>query len=156
MSTEKHDPTCIIFDIDGSIANCDHRVHHVRNKPKNWKEFKKGIPNDTVYHDIIWMLKTFASQGIIILIATGRDEDDREATEIWLRDVAKIDGIYSKLYMKKANDFRPDTVTKLEMLKKMREDGFNPTIALDDRPSVIKLWRDQGLTTLAVGPLEHF
>jgi hydroxymethylpyrimidine pyrophosphatase-like HAD family hydrolase len=39
----------ICFDIDGTLANIEHRLDYVRSKPKNWKAFDSGIPNDVVF-----------------------------------------------------------------------------------------------------------
>ena len=38
----------VVFDIDGTLAKIDHRLGFVRSKPKNWKAFDAGIPNDKV------------------------------------------------------------------------------------------------------------
>lgn len=38
----------VVFDIDGTLANIEHRLDYVRSKPKNWKAFDAGIPNDKV------------------------------------------------------------------------------------------------------------
>lgn len=32
-------PDCIIFDIDGTLANIDHRLHHLEGFNPNWKSF---------------------------------------------------------------------------------------------------------------------
>ena len=53
--------------------------------------------------------------------------------------------------MRADDDYRPDYEVKAEMLKTMRDSGFDPKIAVDDRPSVVKMWRDEGLTCFDVG-----
>jgi len=143
-------PTCSIWDIDGTLANCEHRIHYVRNKPKNWPAFNRGMKNDTVHEDIVWMLKLFHAQGVTILIASGRNEDDRAVTVEWLDNVAGIAGLYSKLYMRKSKDYRSDDIVKGEILDEMRLDGFNPTMSIDDRESVVSMWRARGLRCLQV------
>ena len=30
---------CIIVDIDGTLANVEHRVHHLLKSPKDWDSF---------------------------------------------------------------------------------------------------------------------
>ena len=150
-----HPPT-VIFDIDGTLANCDHRIHWVRSNPKNWPAFNRAMKLDTVHENIVWMLHTFHAAGCTILIASGRSEDDRKVTETWLQDVANVTGLYSNLYMRASNDYRPDDIVKSELLDRMREDGYDPTMVVDDRPSVLRMWRSCGLATLAVGPQEEF
>lgn len=145
-------PECIIFDIDGTIANCDHRVHWVQSKPKNWPAFNRAMKNDTPNIDIIWMLRTFWDSGVAVLIASGRSEDDRAVTMKWLAEVAKIEGKYDRLYMRASKDYRSDDIVKSEILDQMRADGYNPTMAIDDRDSVCKMWRARGLRCLQVAP----
>ena len=33
----------------------------------------------------------------------------------------------------------------------MRDDGYNPIMAFDDRPNVIRMWREQGLMVADIG-----
>ena len=142
----------IIFDIDGTLADCQHRVHFVRNKPKNWPAFNRAMKNDTPNWDIVYLLRTFYSDGLTILIASGRSEDDRAVTEKWLNEVAKVQGMYDKLYMRASKDYRSDDIVKSEILDQMRADGYDPTIAVDDRQQVVNMWRNRGLRCLQVAP----
>jgi hypothetical protein len=145
-------PICTIWDIDGTLANCEHRTHWVRSKPKNWPAFNRGMKHDTAHADIVWMLRTFHAAGCTILIASGRSEDDREVTETWLRDVAGIEGLYSKLYMRPSRDSRSDDIVKGEILDQMQEDGYDPTMVVDDRQRVVDMFRSRGLRVLQVAP----
>ena len=146
----------IVFDIDGTIANCDHRLHWIKSTPKNWPAFNRGMKSDTVHTHIVWLMQTMHSAGCTILIATGRSESDRQPTERWLHDIANVSSLYSKLYMRPANDYRADDIVKEELLNQMIVDGFTPSIVVDDRPTVLRMWRKRGLTTLAVGPQTEF
>jgi len=145
-------PNSIIFDIDGTIANCEHRIQWVRSKPKNWPAFNRAMKDDTPNWDIVWLLRTFHNAGVTILISSGRSEDDRIVTENWLNNVANISGLYSKLYMRSSKDNRRDDIVKSEILDQMRADGYNPTMAIDDRNSVCQMWRARGIRCLQVAP----
>jgi len=145
-------PPTVVFDIDGTLANCEHRIHWVRTSPKNWPAFNRGMKRDTVHEDIVWMLRTFHAAGCTILIASGRGEENRAATESWLRDVAGIEGLYSKLYMRPAKDYRSDDVIKGEILDQMREDGYDPSMVVDDRNQVVNMFRKRGLRVLQIAP----
>lgn len=48
--------------------------------------------------------------------------------------------------MRAAKDYRDDGIIKIELFALMREDGYDPKIAFDDRDRVVKAWRDAGLT----------
>lgn len=142
----------VIFDVDGTLANIEHRRHWVQSKPKNWTAFIKASVHDAPNHDIVWLLKTFKSSGCRILIATGRSELDRNTTETWLNNVANVEGLYEKLYMRALNDYRQDSIVKSEILDQMRQDGFDPKMAIDDRNQVVEMFRSRGIRVLQVAP----
>jgi phosphoglycolate phosphatase-like HAD superfamily hydrolase len=135
----------IVFDIDGTLANIEHRLQHVRSKPKNWKAFDAGIVDDSLNEHVWKVYKSLALWGIHdIVLATGRNERTREATEAWLRRWT-IDE-YKKLYMRKADDYRSDDIVKREMLDQIIADyGRKPDMVFEDRPRVIRMWRDNGI-----------
>ena len=64
------DKKIIVFDIDGTLANIQHRRQYVASRPKNWAAFNAGMKFDTVYEDIKWMNVNFAAQGHTIILTT--------------------------------------------------------------------------------------
>jgi hypothetical protein len=71
-------------------------------------------------------------------------------TEMWIGGHMDLDPSEYTLLLRSNNDYRHDTVIKPELLK-------NASITLDmiayvfeDRDSVVKMWRDLGLTVLQV------
>ena len=142
----------IIFDIDGTVANCTHRQVHVQKKPKRWDLFNKGIPHDTPHDDIIWLFRLLADEpDTTMLIASGRGEENRTETEVWLMD---NNIIYKKLYMRRAKDSRPDNIVKCEILNQIREEFGEPYMVFDDRNQVVDMWRENGVRCLQVAPGE--
>lgn len=137
----------IIFDVDGTLMNIEHRTHLVRNKPKNWDEFFRQIVNDTPNHDIVEMAITLKNAGNRIIISSGRYEREREITARQLYDAGVN---FDKMYLRANRDSRKDSIVKIEMLAQMREDGFNPTMAFDDRDQVVMAWRAAGLRCFQV------
>lgn len=142
----------IIVDVDGTLANCEHRQHFLRSKPKNWKAFNAAILQDGVHHDIVWLVKTLKNANNRILICSARTDDLREKTIQWLHETAEMEGVYDKLYMRQAGDYRDDGIVKLELLEQIRNDGYDPTIVIDDRDRVVTAWRQAGLRCLQVAP----
>jgi hydroxymethylpyrimidine pyrophosphatase-like HAD family hydrolase len=136
----------IVFDIDGTLANIEHRLHHVRSKPKNWAAFDAGIPNDKVNLPVAEAFHSLRDAGHDIVFASGRNERSRDATVDWLdrKNFWCVDS--SKLYMRKADDFRSDDIVKREMLDQIITDfGKKPDMVFDDRPRVVRMWRDAGI-----------
>lgn len=141
----------IIFDIDGTLANVDHRRGYVETRgKKNWVAFTQEMVNDTPHVDICWLFRTLQEQNdTTMLIATGRSESDREKTVKWLTDHSLF---YVDLYMRPVKDSRPDNVVKYEMLEAIRNVYGEPFMVVEDRNSVVDMWRGQGVRCVQVAP----
>ena len=134
----------VVFDIDGTLANIEHRLDYVRSKPKNWKAFDAGIPNDKVNEPVATVMCNMASWGHNIILASGRNERSRDATVAWL-DANDL-SLYEKLYMRKADDYRSDDIVKDEIIDEIVADyGKLPDMWFDDRPRVVRAVRKRGI-----------
>jgi len=141
-----------IFDLDGTICNIDHRLHHVVNGGHNWDAFFAGIPDDLPNLPIVDALRAFQNDGVAIVLCSGRPEKCRLPTEEWLHRF----GIrYNALYMRPNNDSRPDHVVKRQILQDIRAYGYEPFIVIDDRQSVVEMWREEKLTCLQCAPSDR-
>lgn len=137
----------IIFDIDGTLANTDHRQHHLTGKKKDWAAFQDAAHLDPVHEPIAVICRSLATLAHRIVLCSGRGEQERHITEAWLEG-HQIP--YARLYMRAEKDYRPDDVIKLELLVRMRVDGFDPKIAFDDRYRVVRMWRENGVVCAQV------
>jgi hypothetical protein len=134
----------VVFDIDGTLANIGHRLGYIRSKPKNWAAFDAGIPNDSVNAPVAQVFRQMVEEGHHVVLASGRNDRSRSATEDWLRK-NNLSG-YEKLYMRAADDFRSDDIIKREILDQIIADyGCKPDAVFDDRPRVVRMWRDAGI-----------
>ncbi len=95
----------VVFDIDGTLAKINHRLHHIIEGEKDWKAFHDGIPNDIPNDSVITLLRIMKTAGYRIILSTGRFEKGRERTEKWL---AKHLIFHHDLFMRPNGDFRPD------------------------------------------------
>lgn len=153
----------IIFDIDGTVANLDHRLGYIKNHPKNYDAFEAAVGQDEVIEQVRVVYNALRNETIYvpdnskhrILFASGRSERCREETENWLRSNGFDD--YYKLYMrpdkepgKDRKDTRPDWVIKEEILEHMKADGYDPKICFDDRLQVVKAWPKLGVFCFCV------
>ena len=135
----------VCFDIDGTLANIEHRLDYVRSKPKNWKAFDAGIPNDKVNFPVAQTFYSLRDAGHVMIFASGRSDRTRTETMKWLIDNDLWDQD-AKLYMRKEGDFRNDSIVKREMLNEIIDFyGKKPDMVFDDRPRVVKMWRDAGI-----------
>lgn len=136
----------VIFDMDGTLADCQHRIHFVDGSQgrKNWEKFFAGSGDDGPREDMIRLAVELSATNAI-LIASGRPEHLRRVTEKWLQ---KHEVPFERIYLRGNNDRRSDGIVKAEILALMRADGFEPWLAVDDRDSAVESWREQGLSCL--------
>lgn len=135
----------VIFDIDGTLSDPSHRLHHVENHPHNWAAFFDEMSEDGLHEPIRWLAWVIAQSGTRIILTSGRPETHRRQTEEWL---ANYEVPYDALYMRAEGDFRADYIVKSQMLDAIIADGNDVVLVVDDRESVIKMWRERGLTCL--------
>lgn len=134
---------CYVFDIDGTIADCQHRLDkYLNNKPKRWDLFEKTAHLDTPIEETIQILHALNTVGYRIVLCTGRGEKMREATENWL-DLHSVR--WDALYMRALNDFRQDDIVKGELVDNIMADGFKILGAFEDRQRVVDMWRSKGI-----------
>lgn len=131
---------CYVFDIDGTLADCSHRLHHIQKQPKDWTAFFADCIDDFPISHMIALAKIIGEKHEVVFVS-GRSDECREATERWLRAYV----FEAPLYMRKVGDHRNDDILKIELLKEVEADGFKPIMAFDDRSRVVKAWRDAGI-----------
>ena len=165
----KHDKTYAIFDMDGTLTKLDHRRHLVKDvaegtKP-DWDKFFSLCHEDEPRPEVIQKMYEERAKGHEVIICSARPEyttdktvNIREMTEQWLKQNGGWDKdgpVYSRMIMRRYNDHRKDTIVKKEMLDKYL-DKTKIAVVYDDRPSVIRMWRENGLTVEDVGNGEEF
>lgn len=137
---------CFIFDIDGTLADGSHRIHHITSGKKDWDAYFQALHGDTLIEPISRLAKTLALCFDIVYVS-GRPEEYREQTEMWLDNIGLPIG---PLYMRPLGDRRNDDIIKIELLAKLRADGYHPIMAFDDRNRVVAAWRKAGITCAQV------
>ena len=91
----------------------------------------------------------FESAHIEVAIVNRRKDIDKNQDLQWLRDNA----IYSAaLFMRKAKDYRKDSIVKVELLQQIREQWGEPFLWVDDRKQVVEAIRKEGVRVLQVAP----
>ena len=141
----------IIVDLDGTLTNVEHRLHYLKETPPNWDAFflacSDDKPNWPVLYTVAALYDYFADDEVRIVFFSGRGAIARGATVTWL---AEYQVQYDELHMRKEGDFRPDNTLKMGWLEEIGVD--NVLFCIDDRQSVVDMWRDMGLTCFQVAP----
>ena len=136
---------CVLFDLDGTLANVRHRLHFVETpgQKKDWPAFFGAMIHDTVIESSSRLYWALYKARYRMFILTGRPEEYRSQTENWLRGA--VGHKYHELIMRKTGDYRQDFIVKKEMLDALRARDFAPVLSIDDRPSVVRMWRENGV-----------
>lgn len=124
-------PSCIICDIDGTLAEKGNR------NPYDWTK----VGEDTVQEHTKMLLDMVTGNKKIILVS-GRDGRCIDNTKYWLME-NKVP--YDELYMRPVMNNEKDTVIKYNIFKNYIEPYYTVDFVIDDRPSVIRMWRSIGL-----------
>ncbi len=142
----------IIFDIDGTLADVSHRRHHVTGGKKEWDQFFDKMVDDPPHANVCLLAEMVASSlavNVTVFFFSGRPDSHRKQTEEWLEKYVPVCFAYAEaLLMRAEGDYRPDTEVKREMLHGIQGQGYEVRFVVDDRPSVIQMWKDEGLTVM--------
>lgn len=139
----------IIVDLDGTLANIEHRRHLVKKPNHRWREFFERCVDDTPVFPVIRAVQVLCRAGYEVHIFSGRGEEVRPQTERWLNQNMVP---YNTLRMRPEKSYTPDEILKRSWL--LEDPTFKPSVllVLDDRDKVVRMWRDEGLTCLQVAP----
>lgn len=135
-------PRAIGVDLDGTLALKGDRDIYDGSKAH------LDTPNAPVL-DVVWAMWR---EGYEIFFCSGRSDEHRNVTVKWICDHVSLDKQYvdSRLFMRKANDQRRDSVVKLELFDEHIRNRWNVRFMLDDRNQVVDAWRSIGLTVFQV------
>lgn len=134
----------VIVDIDGTVADLTHRRHFIASRPKNYDAFFAAVKQDVPIQPVVDAVKALRGAGNQLIFVSGRPERTRHDTLDWLEYHARIQ-VDPVLCMRKDGDYRPDDIVKEELLAKLRQDGYDPKLAFDDRNRVVAMWRRNGI-----------
>lgn len=142
----------IICDLDGTLCNVQHRLHHVQKEPKDKDSFHNDLKNDSLVVPVYKILRRFEYDTKIIFLSS-RPEKSREETSRWLIDNGFL--IYNtissdfSLFLKDDDSLNGHEFKEKKLLE--LKEIYNIMFAIDDRKSHINVFRKNGIFTFDVG-----
>jgi uncharacterized HAD superfamily protein len=141
----------VVVDIDGTIANIEHRLHYIKGDYKDWNKFFTECYDDEPIKGMIDLV-TNLSKEYRIVFCTGRSAVVAFQTRNWLERFFPHN-MKCVLLMRRIGDKRKDVEAKTEMLRHYLDlnNGHNDVaFILEDRTQMVKEWRRLGHTCLQV------
>lgn len=139
----------VIVDMDGTLADAAHRLHHLRTRPKDWQAFFAGMGRDPLIPVVADWVRALAADYQVV-IATGRPAEYAERTARWLRQ----HGIpFAQIFLRRSGDHRPDYVAKQDLLRVIAPERI--AFAIDDREPVCAMWKRHGVRCFLVSSGEE-
>lgn len=141
----------IIFDIDDTLSIIGDRQKYLKQEPKDWDSFFMACDQDEPNWPIVNLCRVLQSTGVNVMFVTGRAEVSRTKTLTWLKfyDLLQPN---TMLLMRPVGDFRHDVDLKPDLVK----DVLGAiTMVFEDRNSMVKKWREMGITCCQVRETEY-
>ena len=137
----------IVFDLDGTLADCEHRMHYITGGgPRDWQSFNLACPKDKPIWQTVNLFDALGRDAKNTLaIWTGRGEEVRRETEIWLVEHLGFQYNFCDLKMRAVGDYTEDHILKERWFNEAKNNNFHIHLALDDRARVIEMWRRNGV-----------
>ena len=132
----------VICDIDGTVANNDHRQHLLKGF-KTWDKFFAHLGEDLPIPEVIEFVINLHNEGRDIVFVTGRPARYEEATRKWLERYFDFE---IKLIMRQDKDKR----NKVEVKKEIFLENFKSEdifLVIDNDRDLIKMWQSLSLNT---------
>jgi predicted kinase len=103
----------VLCDIDGTLADLRHRLHHIEGGKRDWDSFFAEVAKDGFREDVWEQVVMDADEhDARIIFLSGRSEVARDDTEEWLWDEV---GVMPVVLMRREYDRRPDTEVKRDI-----------------------------------------
>jgi hypothetical protein len=132
-----------VLDLDGTVADVRHRLHHLNSRPKNWEAFFRAATKDPLLPEGAAVAHRLAEDHRVAYLS-GRPERCRRDTQAWLEQYGLPAG---PLYLRRDDDRRPSWMGKLSQLRRLAADG-GVDVLVDDDTVVIGKAREAGFPVL--------
>lgn len=140
----------VIFDLDGTLADAEHRRHFVSDGARRWPEFFRACYKDAPKPATIAVARALHATGHELWLFSGRSDEVAVLTATWLieHDLAHL---FTVMRFRPAADHTPDHELKHQWYDEMTgSDRARLLLVFDDRDRLVKMWRALGVPCFQV------
>jgi hypothetical protein len=135
-----------VFDIDGVLANGDHRQHHLEAASKDWGAFFAAMAEDTLVEEVA-RLTELLDPALCHVLLTARPENTKALTLEWLE---QFELSWDLLVMRRDRDFQPSPESKRANVAELRTYGFDIRLAFDDDRRNVDMFHSEGIPCIYI------
>lgn len=129
----------VIVDIDGTVCT--------KSDKRSYYDYTK-VKYDLPRHNVIKLVQLLSKDNFIIFLS-GRQDSCYQDTYNWLISNVNLDSSQFILKMRRTGDDRNDRIIKQEIfINEILNSDYYVHTALDDRPRVIRMWKDIDIDTV--------
>jgi hypothetical protein len=137
-----------IVDLDGTLANHNHRLPYAKSANPNWDVYNEMRANDPVNPNILFLVESLRRAGLGICIMTAASAKYANGTVQWLEKHSVPKDL---LLMREHGDQRFSCDVKFDLYQSyFLQTGRRVRLVLEDRDKLVAMWREIGLTCLQV------
>lgn len=139
--------THIVVDLDGTLADVEHRRRFIKGKKKDWKAFHEACIDDPPQEWCVRLIKAMRAAGLKIELVSGRSQVVEGLTRRWLDRVFEGDlSAMTLVLLRPHGNMIKDTELKRAWLRAFGKEKI--LFAVDDRKRVVDMWREEGIVCL--------
>jgi hypothetical protein len=139
----------VVFDLDGVLANGDHRQHLLNPKPggrKDWKTFFSRAGDDALIAEVA-ALTVLLDPALHRVLLTARPTSIQDITLEWL---SRMSIKWDLLVMRREGDFSPSPDAKRTAVHELRDHGFALLLAFDDDRRNVDMLHAEGVPCIYI------
>lgn len=134
---------CIMVDVEGTLSNCDHRIHHLENK--NYDKWNELFINDTPNIKNIKMVENWYKDNKTIIISTAKPYKYLREVKQWIKQNCSF--VPSRFLFRYITCLTSPEV-KQEHIHMLRNIGFKINSAIDDRDDILEMYRKNNILAI--------
>ena len=142
-------PPVVIFDLDGTLANVEHRKHLVDGTYVGYHRFHCACVDDTLRSGYAEIAKALNREGYEFWVVTSRPIEMQAITVYWFRSYMVHP---DRIVMRPVGN----TQTGAELKRAWLHDGTIPkervALVFEDKDADVAMWREEGLACFQVNP----